>query len=108
MPVATVRSILQVQALPGGQAQRWQRQAELWQQWGERYWPLHQAVAAVASGVVRASSVIENLNSRLRSYFFLRRHLGADYLALLQFFLNHRRSCAVSTPSGWARARRNC
>ena len=41
--------------------------------------------------VVRASSVIENLNGRLRSYFFLRRHLGGDYLALLQFFLNHRR-----------------
>ena len=40
---------------------------------------------------VRASSVIENLNSRLRGYFFLRRHLGPDYLALLQFFLNHRR-----------------
>ena len=40
---------------------------------------------------VRASSVIENVNSRLRNYFFLRRHLGADYLALLQFFLNHRR-----------------
>ena len=40
---------------------------------------------------MRASSVIENLNSRLRCYFFLRRHLGPDYLALLQFFLNHRR-----------------
>ena len=40
---------------------------------------------------MRASSVIENLNSRLRSYFFLRRHLGEDYLTLLQFFLNHRR-----------------
>jgi hypothetical protein len=38
-----------------------------------------------------ACSVIENLNSRLRSYFFLRRHLGGDHLALLQFFLNHRR-----------------
>jgi hypothetical protein len=91
VPVATVRSILQAQALPGLQPQRWQRQAGLWQQLGERYWPLHEAVAAVASGVVRASSVIENLNSRLRNYFFLRRHLGPDYLALLQFFLNHRR-----------------
>ena len=44
-----------------------------------------------ASETVRASSLVENLNSRLRSYFFLRRHLGPDYLALLQFFLNHRR-----------------
>ena len=91
VPVALVRSMLQAQALPAGQPQRWQRQAELWQHLGARYWPLHEAVAAVATGVVRASSVIENLNSRLRSYFFLRRQLGPDYLALLQFFLNHRR-----------------
>ena len=48
-------------------------------------------MAAVAAGTVRASSVVENLNSRLRNYFFLRRHLGPDYLQLLQFFLNHRR-----------------
>ncbi len=49
------------------------------------------AVQHLADHTVRASSVIENLNSRLRNYFFLRRHLGRDYLALLQFFLNHRR-----------------
>ena len=42
-------------------------------------------------GTVRARSLVENVNSRLRSYFFLRRHRGNDYLALLQFFLNHRR-----------------
>ena len=41
--------------------------------------------------MVRASSVVENINSRLRGYFFLRRQLGADYLELLRFFLNHRR-----------------
>ena len=45
----------------------------------------------VVAGPVRASSLVENPNSRLRSDFFLRRHLGPDYLALLQFFLNHRR-----------------
>jgi hypothetical protein len=91
VPTATVRSILEAQALPRGAAQRWQRQAALWQQVGARYWPLQEAVAEVASGVVRASSIIENLNSRLRNYFFLRRQLGPDYLVLLQFFLNHRR-----------------
>ncbi len=42
-------------------------------------------------GVVRASSVVENLNSRLRNYFFLRHQLGPEYLTLLQFVLNHRR-----------------
>ena len=38
----------------------------------------------------RASSLVENLNSRLRNYFFLRKQLGSDYLDLLRFFLNHR------------------
>lgn len=38
----------------------------------------------------RASSLAENLNSRLRNYFFLRHQLGPQYLSLLQFFLNHR------------------
>lgn len=40
--------------------------------------------------IPRASSLVENLNSRLRNYFFLRRQLGAPYLKLLQFLLNHR------------------
>ncbi len=38
----------------------------------------------------RSSSLVENLNSRLRNYFTLRRHLGSPYLDLLWFFLNHR------------------
>jgi hypothetical protein len=35
---------------------------------------------------------VENLNSRLRTCFTPRRHLGGSYLDLLRFFLNHRRS----------------
>jgi hypothetical protein len=38
----------------------------------------------------RCSSMVENLNSRLRNYFTLRRQLGGEYLSLLRFFLNHR------------------
>jgi hypothetical protein len=48
--------------------------------------------------VVRASSIIENINSRLRCYFFLRREIGAGYLELLQFFLNHRRFLRSECP----------
>ena len=40
----------------------------------------------------------QNLNSRLRSYFFLRRQLSKDYLTLLQFFLNHRRYLRSEDP----------
>ena len=62
------------------------------------FFPLSEALNELAQRTVRANSVIENLNSRLRNYFFLRRHLGADYLALLQFFLNHRRFLRSERP----------
>ena len=39
----------------------------------------------------RSSALVEDLNSRLRTSFTLRRHLGGSYLDLLRFFLNHRR-----------------
>ena len=35
-----------------------------------------------------ANSLVENLNSRLRTYLTLRRELGNVYLEFLQFFLN--------------------
>lgn len=46
----------------------------------------------------RASSLVENLNSRLRNYFFLRKQLGPSYLNLLQFFLNHRQFMRSDVP----------
>ena len=89
--VAVTRAVLQVAALDPRRARRWQQEAALRRQLGARFYALHQAVAELARHTVRASSVIENLNSRLRGYFFLRRQVGPDSLALLQFFLNHRR-----------------
>jgi hypothetical protein len=91
VPVDIVREILDLQGLDERQPQRWHKEAALRQKLRERFWNLSTSVQDLADQVVRASSVIENLNSRLRPYFFLRRQLGADYLVLLQFFLNHRR-----------------
>ena len=81
----------------------WRRGPAVWEKMVDaclRHQPLIRAmaVAEVAEDTVRASSVIENLNSRLRTYFFLRRHLGPDYLTLLQFFLNHRRFMRSTRP----------
>ncbi|OXC75325.1 hypothetical protein [Caballeronia sordidicola] len=39
----------------------------------------------------RSGSLVENLNSRLRNYFTMRRHLDTHYLDQLCFFLNQRR-----------------
>jgi hypothetical protein len=91
LPTPQVRELFAVQTMPLDKARRWQRDAPLRRSLGQRYFPLSQALDEVRRRSVRASSLVENLNSRLRSYFFLRRHLGNDYLTLLQFFLNHRR-----------------
>jgi len=91
VPVATVRDLLYLQALSYHHSRRWQQEADLRQRLRDRFHALNEAVRAVADRTVRASSMVENLNSRLRNYFTLRRHLGPDYLTLLQFFLNHRR-----------------
>ena len=91
VPVAVVRELFAVQVLPLTSAKRWRRDAPLRRLLGARYFPLSQALEGVRQRVIRASSLTENFNSRLRSYFTLRRHLGNDYLALLQFYLNHRR-----------------
>jgi len=91
VPPALVEELLRVQALPSSDRNRGPREAALRQQLRGRYYGLSRVVSAVSTTVVRASSVVENLNSRLRGYFFLRRELGSGYLSLLQFFLNHRR-----------------
>jgi hypothetical protein len=91
IPVHLVREAFNLQAVDARQPQRWQREAALRQKLGSRFYPLRAAVRDLADQVVRASSLVENYNGRLRSYFFLRRQLGSDYLHLLQFFLNHRR-----------------
>jgi hypothetical protein len=88
---ATARALLNAQARPASDPRRWLEEEALREELGNRYHEVAAAVTAVATAVVRASSVVENLNSRLRNYFFLRRQLGPEYLALLQFFLNHRR-----------------
>jgi hypothetical protein len=54
--------------------------------------------ATTPDQVVWVSSLVENLISRLRSGFLLRRPLGSDNLTLLQFLLNRCHTRAVKTP----------
>jgi hypothetical protein len=68
----------------------WRVWQELHQKLSWKFHPLYVAVEAAMKQTPRASSMVENLNSRLRNYFFLRKQLGPSYLNLLQFFLNHR------------------
>lgn len=88
---AVVREMVSVQEMAATDGRRWRREGALRKHLGQRYEALSAQVEALRSGVVRASSVVENYNSRLRNYFFLRKEVGGGYLDLLRFFLNHRR-----------------
>jgi hypothetical protein len=93
-----VRDLLDWELLDDRQTKRCQKETVLRRQLRDRFHPLQKAVRDLAQQVVRASSVIENINSRLRNYFSLRREIGSDYLVLLQFFLNHRRFLRSERP----------
>jgi hypothetical protein len=86
-----VRRLIVAQEMADADGRKWRLDAQLREQLGGRYHELSLLVEALRRGVVRASSVVENLNSRLRNYFFLRKEIGGGYLDLLRFFLNHRR-----------------
>jgi hypothetical protein len=58
-------------------------------QLGEIYDAVEDAVIAAMNTTEKTSSMVENLNSRISPYFFLRKEIGNDYLQLLQFYLNH-------------------
>ncbi len=89
--VALAREALAVGEMDDARPSKWRREKKLWGRLGGRYAALREDVARLAGAVVRASSVVENLNSRLRNYFFLRKQLGPGYLSLLRFYLNHKR-----------------
>jgi hypothetical protein len=77
--------------LPSTSTVYWQGWNRLRAKLGDKFHPLFDAVSQVMAQTPASSSLVENLNSRLRNYFTLRRHLGGSYLDLLRFFLNHRR-----------------
>jgi hypothetical protein len=87
---ALLRELLQHLTANPNHPDYWQREAQFHQRTRGRLYEIKQAVENLHRQTVRASSMIENFNSRLRTYFSLRRHLGSDYLELLQFYINHR------------------
>ena len=86
-----VREACLLHRLPTTSPAYWQGWNRLRATMGGKFHALFAAVSQAMADTPRSSSLVENLNSRLRSYFTLRRHLGGSYLDLLRFFLNHRR-----------------
>jgi hypothetical protein len=85
-----VREACVLHRLPSTSTAYWQGWNRLRARLGCQFHPVFDAVSRTMAQTPRSSSLVENLNSRLRTYFTLRRHLGGSYLDLLRFFLNHR------------------
>ena len=86
-----VRDACVLHRLPSTSPAYWQGWNRLRATMGGKFHALFDAVSRAMADTPRSSALVENLNSRLRTYFTLRRHLGGSYLDLLRFFLNHRR-----------------
>jgi hypothetical protein len=84
-----VREACLLHRLPSTSVVYWQGWNQLRAKLGDKFHRLYDAVSQAMTHTPRSSSLVENLNSRLRTYFTLRRHLGNSYLDLLQFYLNH-------------------
>ncbi|MGF6812943.1 hypothetical protein OKW30_008160 [Paraburkholderia sp. Clong3] len=91
VPEELVRAACVLHRKPRTSPAYWQGWGRLRARLGGQFHAVFGAVSEAMAHTPRSSSLVENLNSRLRNHFTLRRHLGAPYLDLLRFFLNHRR-----------------
>jgi hypothetical protein len=98
VPAFLVHQVCELQGLDPESSAFWQRKDRLHHRLGRCYYEVEKAVRQAMADTPRASSAVENLNSRLRDYFFLRQEIGHGYLDLLRFFLNHHRFSRSQRP----------
>ena len=89
IPEYPVRLLIELRTLKPGTARYYALERTVYHQLHHYVHPVREAIETLLKSIHRSSSLIENLNGRLRSYFFLRKQIGPDYLELLRFFLNH-------------------
>jgi len=75
------------------------RSLPLQEQLGDDFDSIEDAVLVAMQTIHRTSGMVENFNSRLKPYFYLRREIGNGYLDLLQFYLNHSPFMRSSNPT---------
>ena len=80
VPEPLVREACMLHRLPTTSPAYWQGWNRLRARMGGKFHVLFDAVRRAMMDTPRSSSLVENLNSRLRTYFTLRRHLGGSYL----------------------------
>jgi hypothetical protein len=93
-----VHAVCELEGMDPKRPAYWQRDSQLHRKLRGKFHAVQSDVRQALAETPRASSIAENINSRLRNYFFLRRYIGGGYLDLLRFFLNHRRFLRSDRP----------
>ena len=88
-PIEIVWAMCSLQRCQRGSDKYAIRSLPLQDYFGYDFDAVEDAVIKALATTERTSSMIENLHSRIKPYFLLRREIGFDYLELLQFSLNH-------------------
>ena len=76
LPLQAIREVCLLHRKPPTSNAYWERWNQLHSKLSAKFYDVMQAVDEALQQTPRASSMVENLNSRLRNYFFLRRSLG--------------------------------
>jgi len=87
---AAFRTIYELEGLPDADPSKWQRESEVRRELRSAFSPIQLAVRGLAD-TVRASSLVENINSRLRPWVLLWKTPNQPHLHLLRFSFHHRR-----------------
>ena len=87
---SVLRELYELQAIPREKKYFWTQEQSLRKKIGTFFHLAMVQINEIIAKTVRASSIIENINSRLRPYFFLRKSFGQESLELLRFYLNHK------------------
>jgi tRNA U38,U39,U40 pseudouridine synthase TruA len=66
-------------------------EAEIGRLLGKRYHEINRKWKKLMKNIVRASSIVECINSLIRPYLFLKKEVPDKFLALLQFYFNTRK-----------------
>lgn len=89
VPVYLLRDVLDLQVQSPLSQSYYNKNSQLYQNIHNNFYAIQQEIINLIKHTHRASSMVENLNGRVRNYFFLRRQIGSSYLDLLRFFFNH-------------------
>jgi len=87
-PLEKIWEMCALQRCQNGSERYAVRSVPLQDYFGIEFDEVEDAVLKALDTTERTSSMVENLHSRLRPYFYLRREIGFGYLDLLRFYLN--------------------